>query len=291
MSPVVGVHGIFNISYFHEADGDLAAATAAISAAWAQAVAKGLGDYDLSVPVPESVPVAYYADVLERGVRMGVTEPELLDPFEQRLFVEWVEELRRESAGQEGGSARKELAAEGPLTKWLLRQPAQWLTENHGDLALHEICAAVRELATYFGSADRAARARRRVAEALTRHRPRVLVAHSLGSVVAYETLCAHPDLSVEAFITLGSPLAMRKVVFDRLTPRPLEKGIRPAGVHQWVNIADRGDFVAVPVGRFRDRFEGVDLDLESSIHVLDPHTARSYLRCPEFARTIAPYL
>lgn len=287
MSPVVGVHGIFNISYFHEAEGDLAAATAAISAVWGRAVAQGLGGYDPAVPVPESVPVAYYADVLDRGVRMGVTEPELLDPFEQRLFVEWVEELRREAVGQEA----KELVAEGQLTKWLLRQPAQWLTENLGDLAVREVCTAVRELATYFASAERAAQARRRIVEALTWHRPRVLVAHSLGSVVAYETLCARPDVGVEVFVTLGSPLAMRKVVFDRLTPRPFEKGIRPPGVRQWVNIADRGDFVAVPVGRLGDRFEGVDLDLESSIHILDPHTARSYLRCPEFARTIAPYL
>ena len=34
----------------------------------------------------------------------------------------------------------------------------------------------------------------------------RLLVGHALGSVVAYESLCANPDWPVRASITLGSP-------------------------------------------------------------------------------------
>ncbi|MFC9624862.1 alpha/beta fold hydrolase [Streptomyces sp. NPDC056930] len=47
-----------------------------------------------------------------------------------------------------------------------------------------------------------------------------VLIGHSLGSVIAYEALCAMPGHPVEALVTLGSPLGMR-MVFDRLLPRP----------------------------------------------------------------------
>ena len=34
-----------------------------------------------------------------------------------------------------------------------------------------------------------------------------VLVAHSLGSIVAYEALCAHPEWPIRTFVTIGTPL------------------------------------------------------------------------------------
>jgi pimeloyl-ACP methyl ester carboxylesterase len=43
-----------------------------------------------------------------------------------------------------------------------------------------------------------------------------VVVAHSLGSVVAYEGLCAHPEWRVRGLVTLGSPLAIWNVILDR---------------------------------------------------------------------------
>ena len=59
----------------------------------------------------------------------------------------------------------------------------------------------------------------------------RVMVGHSLGSVVAYEALCAHPEWPVRALVTLGSPLGIRNLIFDRLVPAPVagESG-KPAG-------------------------------------------------------------
>ncbi|MBB6547170.1 hypothetical protein [Nonomuraea rubra] len=61
-------------------------------------------------------------------------------------------------------------------------------------------------------------------------------MAHSLGSVVVYEVLWAHPDLRVNRLVTLGSPLGMPGVVFDRLDPAPGQRGSRPPGVSEWVN-------------------------------------------------------
>ena len=48
----------------------------------------------------------------------------------------------------------------------------------------------------------------------------RVLAGHSLGSVVAYEALCAHPEWPVRRLVTLRSPLGIRNLIFDRLVPR-----------------------------------------------------------------------
>jgi pimeloyl-ACP methyl ester carboxylesterase len=78
----------------------------------------------------------------------------------------------------------------------------------------------------------------------------RVLVGHSLGSVVAYEVLCAHTDWPVRVLVTLGSPLGMRHLIYDRLEPPPRQRGSVleaswPGPVTAWTNIADAGDVVA----------------------------------------------
>ncbi|MBQ1083328.1 hypothetical protein [Nocardiopsis sp. B62] len=88
--------------------------------------------------------------------------------------------------------------------------------------------------------------ARKRVLEHITPH-TRVVIAHSLGSVVAYEALCSMPDHPVRALVTLGSPLGMR-LIFDRLDPTPGPTGVWPGGTHPgmvWTNVTDPGDPVA----------------------------------------------
>ncbi|MET7736531.1 hypothetical protein ABZT02_35015 [Streptomyces sp. NPDC005402] len=45
----------------------------------------------------------------------------------------------------------------------------------------------------------------------------RVVVAHSLDSVVAYEALCARPGHQVRALVTIGSPLGIPNVNLHRL--------------------------------------------------------------------------
>lgn len=79
----------------------------------------------------------------------------------------------------------------------------------------------------------------------------RALIGHSLGSVVAYEYLCRYQPAGVELLVTLGSPLGIRKFIFDRLTPTPtstsnLSVGVWPGRVSRWVNVADPNDFVAL---------------------------------------------
>ena len=77
-----------------------------------------------------------------------------------------------------------------------------------------------------------------------------MIVAHSLGSVVAYEVLCAAPGPAVLSLVTLGSPLGLANLIFDRLQPEPGPpgEGMRghwPGPVLSWTNIADAGDVVA----------------------------------------------
>ena len=75
----------------------------------------------------------------------------------------------------------------------------------------------------------------------------KVVIGHSLGSVVAYEALCRKPA-NVVSFISLGSPLGIRNLIFDKLSPRPDANGTGawPGRVEYWTNIADKGDLVAL---------------------------------------------
>ncbi|MFH8496693.1 alpha/beta hydrolase [Streptomyces coeruleorubidus] len=83
-------------------------------------------------------------------------------------------------------------------------------------------------------------RIRARVVQELNPAGPTVVVAHSLGTVVAFEALHDYAG-AVPLLVTLGSPIGMRTAVRPRMRPQPLQV---PAAVGNWLNFWDRDDFV-----------------------------------------------
>jgi hypothetical protein len=75
----------------------------------------------------------------------------------------------------------------------------------------------------------------------LTGPETKVLIGHSLGSVVAYEAAHYIP-WSLPLLVTLGSPLGLHTIIYDRLQPQPPSF---PVNVNRWLNVADRDDFIA----------------------------------------------
>jgi hypothetical protein len=114
-----------------------------------------------------------------------------------------------------------------------------------------------------------------------------VVIGHSLGSVVAYEALCAAPA-QVKAFVTLGSPLGIRNVVFDKLTPRPGGFGLGrwPGHVKHWTNVAARGDIVAAQ----KTLAPLFDADVEDRLidSGWDAHSSTRYLNTSQAGSAIA---
>ncbi|MFJ8430469.1 serine peptidase [Kitasatospora sp. NPDC094019] len=285
---VVAVHGIYNSFGTGISDARKEQLRALKAAAWARDLAAGLG-----VPSERiDADFAYYADKLRPGpAAQGEHGGDLLDdPLAQEILDAWAREL-----------GLPDEVAQGHATV-PLRGFASWLARRF-DLAEGPLGVFVRllcaEVAAYLRAPDAPERiaAREEVAARIARHRPRVVVAHSLGSVVAYEALHAHPELRPELFLTLGSPLALPRVVFDRLVPAPRSaddtqpRGAGLPGGTRWVNIADPGDPVAVPPGLARF-FDGITLDHTSSISAhYRFHHADNYLRCATTAATLAPYL
>ncbi|MCX4632871.1 hypothetical protein [Streptomyces sp. NBC_01443] len=115
----------------------------------------------------------------------------------------------------------------------------------------------------------------------------RVLIGHSLGSVVAYEYMCQFRPASVRMLLTLGSPLGIPNLVFDRLTPRPEEgKGAWAGSVPVWVNVAALNDIVAMRK-ELAGLFPGPDSETVDDRQVengflLHAHSIVRYLSAPQ---------
>lgn len=141
-------------------------------------------------------------------------------------------------------------------------------------------------------------RVRARVADCLDPHGPNVVVAHSLGTVVALETLHEqarheqglsgqglgeHP-VDVPLFITLGSPLGIRTAVGPRVRPH---LGT-PDNVGRWLNFWDRDDLVAARP-RLEDFVKPNAAAVAPTSHRVDSdgawvHPAAKYLAQPAVA-------
>ncbi|QDQ10059.1 serine peptidase [Streptomyces spectabilis] len=225
--------------------------------------------------------VAYYAHhVQDEGAQGDDVGLDDLPDDAERLVRLWLDEL---------GLPDEE--DQGPGT-WPVRQALGWLAARRRlspQLVERFVARFFGEVATYLRSGSRARDdARNAVAEAIARERPEVVIAHSLGSVVAYEALWAHPERQVELFLTLGSPLALPHAVFPRLDPAPADGvGERPPSVRRWVNVADLGDLVALPVRGVSRHFRGVDADTHETIHAFDFHLAAHYLASAAVGETL----
>ncbi|GAB2631650.1 hypothetical protein GCM10027168_73640 [Streptomyces capparidis] len=232
---------------------------------------------------------AYYAHHLHLGrpAPRGPADDRLdhLDPDAAHAVTEWLDALGLPRATSDGPAAMPLRHAVGIVARRF---------GLDGRLTRLFVATCFRELAVYLRHPDEPARtaAREEVAGTIAAHRPRVVIAHSLGAVVAYEALHAHPELHVELLLTLGAPLALPHAVLHRLVPAPDAdgRGRKPPGVGRWVNVRGRADPLAVP-RPLRDHFHGVDADLEEGVGLFDFHRATRYLRCAAVAEAVAPLL
>ncbi|MFF0551219.1 serine peptidase [Streptomyces sp. NPDC004311] len=271
---ILGIHGIGNL----RVDEDPETVAGHMSALWEKHLAAG-GTPDADVHV------AYYADLLQEHGHQGEDgRLEELSDSEETILMDMFSLLKTPTAAPG--------IAQGWLT-YLLRDQLQ-------DIVASKACAPglmewflvrfAKEVHRYLEPGPARLAVRNRVREALTAHRPDVVIAHSLGSVIAYEALHEYEDLEVPLLITLGSPLALPKAVFHRLTPGPeLGRGRRPDAVRRWANLADPGDLVALPIRGISARFDGVESDRHCSAHqTYRFHHVEEYLKTPEVAALMA---
>lgn len=127
-----------------------------------------------------------------------------------------------------------------------------------------------------------------RLHEQLHQTKPTLLIAHSLGSVIAYHFLLLHPELNIQHFITLGSPLAFR--VIQAHLPQPLQRPDAISG--DWLNFYSHDDFLsAFPLSQAPFDFQPAIINQQIQTSIEHPHDIAGYLTHPEVIATILQVL
>ncbi|MFD8724427.1 hypothetical protein ACFV2H_42345 [Streptomyces sp. NPDC059629] len=200
---------------------------------------------------PEDVEIAFYGHRFRPpGAPVTKGEPALTardvtQPLERDLLLAWWSEAARLEPDTvpppDAGTSKAAVPVSVQRALYALSRSR--FMGRAGDRFL---LGVLRQVSRYLGEPELRAHVQAEVAAAVAAD-TRVLVGHSLGSVVAYEALCAHPEWPVSALVTIGSPLGIPNLVFDRLRPPPREgRGAWPGSVADWTNLCDRYDVVAL---------------------------------------------
>ena len=222
---VVGVHGI----------GQQQAGRLQILDAWRPALGDGVERAVGRTGPTLELDLAYYAD-LYAGIAAvkGVADVAVDDDM-----VEFFKEIERDVVTEEPPAELKKGEVPAPAGRL-----AGWLDHKFGLGAHLLFFGDLVQVRRYQREDALATQVRCRVREAIGSE-TRVLVGHSLGSVVAYEYLCLEAHHKVESLVTLGSPLSLRSVQ-DRLRTKGADgRPASPHGVKRWVNVRDMNDPVA----------------------------------------------
>jgi hypothetical protein len=282
MAQVVMVHGI----------GQQFEGSRLLCRDWGLAVQDGLERAGQTDADSVDVVCAFYGDLFRPGGKAGTPLPpygpaNVNEEFEQELLLAWWEQAAAvEPDRVPGPEAHTKLA-----TPLVVQRALNALSRSRffAGVTLRALISDLKQVRRYLDEAEIRAGAQRRVADKIAAD-TRVLVGHSLGSVVVYEALCAHPEWPVQTLVTLGSPLGISNLIFDRLRPPPKDGvGCWPGRVSSWVNVADRGDVVALVKQlalRFGNRVEDHQVDNGARAH-----DASRYLTAVETGRGIAAAL
>ena len=250
---IIGIHGI----------GQTFEGAATIKQKWLPALQCGLTEAGAAPIRDEDFSMVSFGALFRpAGVRSGAApkldEKDVEEGWEQELLTQWwraaaaqAEENRLAGGGDPRG---EDPSIQGPDFEGRARTPAvvqrglKQLAKSRFFRALggeRVLIFGLKQVRLFLHDQDMKREIIQRVRD-LVMPETKVIVAHSLGSIVAYEALCAHPEWNVRALVTLGSPLGIPNTVFDSLTPKP--QGGRGAwpNVKQWINIADKGDLVAL---------------------------------------------
>ncbi|TXM71374.1 lipase family protein [Methylobacterium sp. WL12] len=156
----------------------------------------------------------------------------------------------------------------------------------------------------YHAEQDFTRQVRSRLVERLRAFRSHriLLVAHSMGAVIAYDVLRTlerdDPSLRVDHLVTAASPLGLAKVKLKfEAEHGPLRV---PNNVLAWTNLADGEDVVAIMGALDKDYAAndvGIGIKDQRVVNAFrrpdgepNPHKSYGYLRTPEFSSLVSPY-
>lgn len=277
----------------------------ALKASWIASLRERLTALGLTLPVDESdIRFPYYGDALY-DLSSGESETtEVIvrgegadgdpDDFTKEVLGEIVARTL-ERARERGLTNEAELRAvtgqeviERGVLNWRVVQKAlEWIDEKVPGASAASIALATRDVHDYLKNPGIQHFIESGVREAIPSGEESIVVAHSLGTVVAYNLLRREGEArgwKVPLFVTLGSPLAVTAI---KQALRPLQF---PAVVSAWFNAMDPDDVVALhPLepSRFAVPDPGIENYTGVDNQTSNQHGISGYLGDPEVARRI----
>ena len=265
--------------------------------AWIAALQKGMTNAGLQLQIDdEQIHFPYYGDTLIQMIKGSETvvsvsvkggkdtftdaEAQLLDQVVWELLA--TKRITKAQVSKEQTPKGAAVTPKGPLNWGVTLAGLRKLNDlGFGTLAL-ELCT--RDVYRYVKDDSITRRINQGVARAFNDHEA-VVVAHSLGTVVAYSMLSGmggQKGWKIPTFITLGSPLAIRAV--NQLIP---SIGM-PSCVGAWYNGRDPKDTVALfPLAP--NHFPNLGIIAKNDIDnkTKNRHSIEGYLGDPDVARWI----
>lgn len=140
--------------------------------------------------------------------------------------------------------------------------------------------------ASFLGDAHKRCAAEQRLGDAIERAgregRPVIVVAHSLGSLVAYDYLTSRRDSgAIQRVVSIGSPLGSSELRRLLIGGDSTESFGLPSSVRTWINVRSAADFFAMPLSFGRDILATTPADEP------DAHEMVGYLRTSATAGAI----
>ena len=226
----------------------------ALKGEWVAAFEQGLALSGLTLPIAETdIRFPYYGQTLydlvsdapPDEVARVIVRGDDADDAQREFLRSVLEEVRRAAVtdAQFRDVAGRDVLQRGPLNWGWLQSILEAVDTYVPGASGASIAIATNDVYQYlknFGIRDAIDRG---VRAAIAPGVPTVVVAHSLGTVVAYSLLRRDGDdagWDVPLFVTLGSPLAVTAI---KKSFRPIRS---PACVEEWFNAMDGGDIVAL---------------------------------------------
>lgn len=194
------------------------------------------------------------------------------------------------------------------LTRWLftLADKLPFLIPH---LATERMRLHLRDLRRYMHNRNELAEQTREILKsrlrvARDRQRPILLIAHSMGSVIAYEALwqmsrANREPMEIDLLLTMGSPLGQGHVQKQLKGSDSIGVVRYPANIRRWINLAAVGDLTAIDPVLKNDYGEMLRAGLVECIDdrqvynwfrldgVLNTHAEYGYLVNPETAAIV----
>ena len=162
----------------------------------------------------------------------------------------------------------------------------------------------LKDLHAYYNDENIRTKLQKCLKSELEKHKDKriMLISHSMGTIIAYDVLCQlaseGEELTIEHFITMGSPLGLPFITERIQVPRGKKKPAVPDNVKKWTNFSDMSDPVCADpclADDYESNKEGVgivdQIVLNDWPHDSLSHKSYGYLRTPEVSKATGKFI